>query len=93
MSAHKAHRVSRGPRASLAKKAIQETLVNKVLLVYKALSGCMARWAHREWLAHQLSDLKAPLDPQVQSVHKANRVFRAPKVPIVVVQEQAGVAQ
>ena len=85
MSAHKDRKESRDHKEWLARRGIQETLVNKVLLVYKALSGCMARWAHREWLAHQLSDLKAPLDPQVQSVHKAHRVSRAPKVPIVVV--------
>ena len=80
MSAHKAHRASLDPRASLAKKAIQETSVNKVLLGCGALSGCRAL---SETSAHKA--YRGSRDPKEWLVRKAIRGMSVHLVPIVVV--------
>ena len=83
IQAHRAHRVSRDPKEWLARREIRETLVNKALLVYKDLSGCMDRLdtqaskANKEWLA--------PQECKVPSVLQALKVFRARLVLIAVV--------
>ena len=83
MSAHKAHRASLDPRASLAKKAIQETSVNKVLLGCRAISGCRVRRETQETSAHKV--YRESRDPKEWLVRKAIREMSVHLVLIVVV--------
>ena len=72
-SVHRVYKASRDPKASLVKKAIQVTLVNKVLLVCKAHlacrdRGCRAFGANKVYRAPQESQAPSGLQEHLSSV-------------------------
>ena len=83
MSAHKDRKESRDHKEWLARRGIQETLVNKVLLGCRALSGCRVRRETQETSAHKV--YRGSRDPKEWLARKAIQETLVHLVLIVVV--------